>query len=90
LINSPIESKEVINYETVYIPDIKRNTLCVSSQCGCSLNCKFCFTGKQKFLKNLTSTEILGQLFLSNQNTKLPPNNIVFMGQGEPVFLKIK
>ncbi|TMO20487.1 23S rRNA (adenine(2503)-C(2))-methyltransferase RlmN, partial [Pseudoalteromonas sp. S4492] len=47
--------------ETVYIPDGKRGTLCVSSQAGCSLDCSFCSTGKQGFNSDLTVAEIIGQ-----------------------------
>src|SRR3954451_7603410 len=48
--------------ETVYIPEETRGTLCVSSQAGCAVNCRFCSTGKQGFSRNLTTAEIIGQL----------------------------
>ena len=80
-----IESEEKIKYETVFIHENKRKTLCISSQAGCSLSCKFCSTGKQKFQKNLTSDEILGQVMNYYQKHQSLPTNIVFMGQGEPV-----
>src|SRR5690242_14682481 len=52
-------------YEAVYIPESDRGTLCVSSQVGCTLNCRFCHTGTQKMVRNLTPAEILGQLFVA-------------------------
>src|SRR5258708_13354951 len=51
-----------IEFETVYIPEKDRGTLCVSSQVGCTLNCRFCHTGTQKLVRTLTPAEILGQL----------------------------
>lgn len=69
--------------ETVLIPEGERNTLCISSQVGCKMNCYFCMTGKQGFRGNLTSAQIL------NQCLSLPiwekVSNIVFMGMGEPM-----
>ena len=79
--------------ETVFIPEENRGTLCVSSQVGCTLNCKFCFTGTQKLVRNLTSSEIISQLLLAKDNLLDWPNgkdrkisNIVFMGMGEPLY----
>ena len=85
------DGKEI---ETVYIPDKKRGTICVSSQVGCSLSCSFCHTGTMKFLRNLTVSEILGQVmyvknFLNDWNNKSDKKkitNIVFMGMGEPLL----
>lgn len=68
--------------EAVYIPDEDRATLCVSSQVGCKMNCKFCMTGKQGFTANLTANQILNQIFSIPEREKL--TNIVFMGMGEP------
>ncbi|MEM7077907.1 MAG: 23S rRNA (adenine(2503)-C(2))-methyltransferase RlmN [Pseudomonadota bacterium] len=75
--------------ETVLIPDRGRNTLCVSSQVGCMLDCTFCSTGKQGFNGNLAAGTIVGQLVLANQ--ALAPRgeqvtNIVLMGMGEPLL----
>lgn len=71
------------NYiEAVYIPDDDRATLCVSSQVGCKMNCKFCMTGKQGFSANLTANQILNQIFSLPERDSL--TNIVFMGMGEP------
>ena len=68
--------------EAVYIPDEDRATLCVSSQVGCKMNCKFCMTGKQGFTANLTAGQILNQIYSIPERDKL--TNIVFMGMGEP------
>ena len=83
-----------IEFETVYIPEEDRGTLCVSSQVGCTLTCKFCHTGTQKLVRNLTPSEILGQLFIARdtlgdwpstaENRKV--TNIVMMGMGEPLY----
>lgn len=69
--------------ETVFIPDNDRATLCVSSQVGCKMNCLFCQTGKQGFEGNLTSADILNQIYSLPERERL--TNIVFMGQGEPM-----
>ena len=68
--------------EAVYIPDNDRATLCVSSQVGCKMNCKFCMTGKQGFTANLTANQILNQIFSIPERNTL--TNVVFMGMGEP------
>ncbi len=68
--------------ETVYIPDGERATVCVSCQVGCKMNCLFCHTGKQGFNGNITSADILNQLF-SVENAETV-TNVVYMGQGEP------
>jgi 23S rRNA (adenine2503-C2)-methyltransferase len=78
--------------ETVYIPEPKRGTLCVSSQVGCALNCSFCSTGAQGFARNLTSGEIIGQVWLAakalghERNGQRSITNIVLMGMGEPLL----
>ncbi len=77
--------------ETVFIPEPGRGTLCISSQVGCALDCAFCATGAQGFNRNLTSAEIIGQVWHANK--VLPPRangepaitNVVFMGMGEPL-----
>ena len=68
--------------ETVYIPEEDRATLCVSSQVGCKMDCLFCMTGKQGFIAQLTSNEILNQILSIPEAEKL--TNLVFMGMGEP------
>ncbi|KAA6325298.1 Dual-specificity RNA methyltransferase RlmN, partial [termite gut metagenome] len=69
--------------ETVYIPEYERTTLCISSQVGCKMNCKFCMTGKQGFSANLTAYEILNQIHSLPERNKL--TNVVLMGMGEPL-----
>ena len=74
--------------ESVFIPEVNRGTLCVSSQAGCSLDCAFCSTGKQGFNRNLSSAEIIGQLWLANRllEGERPVSNVVMMGMGEPLL----
>jgi 23S rRNA (adenine2503-C2)-methyltransferase len=74
--------------EAVFIPETRRGTLCVSSQAGCVLDCAFCSTGKQGFNRNLTSAEIVGQLWLANNllEGERPVTNVVMMGMGEPLL----
>ena len=76
----PTVNKKFI--EAAYIPDEDRATLCVSSQVGCKMGCLFCMTGKQGFQSNLTSGEILNQVYSLPEKEKL--TNIVYMGMGEP------
>lgn len=78
--------------ETVYIPEPTRGTLCVSSQVGCGLNCRFCATGKQGFNRNLGSAEIVGQVWHAAKTLEHKTHqqrritNIVMMGMGEPLL----
>ncbi len=74
--------------EAVFIPETNRGTLCVSSQAGCVLDCAFCSTGKQGFNRNLTTAEIVGQLWLANKLLEgdRPVTNVVMMGMGEPLL----
>ena len=77
--------------EAVFIPEKTRGTLCVSSQVGCTLTCSFCHTGTQRFVRNLTASEILGQLLLakdelSDWHDSPKITNIVMMGMGEPLY----
>jgi 23S rRNA (adenine2503-C2)-methyltransferase len=69
--------------ETVYIPEQKRRTLCISTQIGCGMGCIFCITGKQGFQGNLDTGEILNQIRASKENNGI--SNIVYMGMGEPL-----
>ncbi len=69
--------------ETVYIPDGQRATVCVSSQVGCKMHCAFCLTGKQGYTGQLSTTDILNQIYSLPEREKI--TNIVFMGQGEPL-----
>ncbi|WP_119680474.1 23S rRNA (adenine(2503)-C(2))-methyltransferase RlmN [Indioceanicola profundi] len=80
--------------ETVHIPEEDRGTLCVSSQVGCTLTCRFCHTGTQRLVRNLTADEIVGQVMLARDHLgewPSPPDgrmlsNIVMMGMGEPLY----
>jgi 23S rRNA (adenine2503-C2)-methyltransferase len=78
-------------YETVFIPEEERGTLCISSQVGCVLDCSFCSTAQQGFNRNLTTAEIVGQVWLANKELgwKVGDDriitNIVLMGMGEPL-----
>jgi len=82
--------------ETVFIPEEKRGTLCISSQIGCTLNCTFCHTGTQKLVRNLTAAEIVSQLLIAkdrlndwhknNPNNVRKITNVVMMGMGEPLY----
>jgi len=69
--------------EAVMIPDGDRKTLCVSSQAGCKMGCRFCMTGRQGFHGSLTAAEILSQFFAVDESDEL--TNAVFMGMGEPL-----
>lgn len=74
--------------EAVFIPETNRGTLCVSSQAGCVLDCEFCSTGKQGFNRNLSTAEIVGQLWRANRllEGERPVTNVVMMGMGEPLL----
>src|SRR5215467_11645079 len=83
-----------IEFETVFIPEEDRGTLCVSSQVGCTLNCRFCHTGTQKLVRNLTPHEIAGQIMVARDSLGDWPStkegrritNVVMMGMGEPLY----
>ena len=85
--------------EVVYIPEVDRGTLCISSQVGCTLTCSFCHTGTQKLVRNLTAGEIIGQAMMARDDLGEWPepgegmgerprliSNIVLMGMGEPLY----
>lgn len=78
--------------ETVYIPEAERGTLCVSSQVGCMLNCSFCSTAQQGFNRNLSTGEIVAQVWMAAQRLGQRPDaerlisNVVLMGMGEPLL----
>jgi 23S rRNA (adenine2503-C2)-methyltransferase len=86
--------------EVVYIPEVDRGTLCISSQVGCTLTCSFCHTGTQKLVRNLTAAEIVGQVMLARDDLDEWPrpgvgtgedgprllSNVVLMGMGEPLY----
>ena len=80
--------------ESVHIPESDRGTLCVSSQVGCTLTCKFCHTGTQRLVRNLSASEIVGQVMLAKDSFDEWPasregraiTNLVMMGMGEPLY----
>ena len=78
-------------YEMVYIPESDRGTLCISSQVGCALDCSFCSTAQQGFNRNLSTAELVGQVWLANRELGFQPGgdrivtNVVLMGMGEPL-----
>ena len=84
--------------ETVYIPEMDRGTLCISSQVGCTLTCRFCHTGTQKLVRNLTCAEIVGQMVAArddladwgedtaSNSDRRKVTNVVMMGMGEPLY----
>lgn len=72
--------------ETVYIPEKARGTLCISSQVGCSLNCRFCSTGAQGYNRDLSIAEIIGQVYIAARALSQPITNVVMMGMGEPLL----
>ncbi|MGN6124014.1 MAG: 23S rRNA (adenine(2503)-C(2))-methyltransferase RlmN [Sphingomonas oligoaromativorans] len=89
-----LRSTDGHDFEMVFIPDADRGTLCVSSQVGCTLNCRFCHTGTMKLVRNLTPGEIVGQVMLARDSLGEWPSqpegrmltNIVMMGMGEPLY----
>lgn len=89
-----LRTRDGHDFEMVFIPDADRGTLCVSSQVGCTLNCRFCFTGTMKLVRNLEPSEIVGQVMLARDALGEWPSqpegrllsNIVMMGMGEPLY----
>jgi 23S rRNA (adenine2503-C2)-methyltransferase len=87
-----LELEDGQHIETVYIPEDNRSTICVSSQVGCALDCSFCSTGRQGFNRNLSTAEIISQVWLASQlleEEKKPGRkitNVVMMGMGEPLL----
>jgi 23S rRNA (adenine2503-C2)-methyltransferase len=89
-----LKTRDGHDFEMVFIPDADRGTLCVSSQVGCTLNCRFCHTGTMRLVRNLTAGEIVGQVMLARDSLGEWPSqpegrmlsNIVMMGMGEPLY----
>jgi 23S rRNA (adenine2503-C2)-methyltransferase len=89
-----LKTRDGHDFEMVFIPDSDRGTLCVSSQVGCTLNCRFCHTGTMRLVRNLEAGEIVGQVMLARDALgewpSLPEgrmlSNIVMMGMGEPLY----
>ncbi|MBT8303480.1 MAG: 23S rRNA (adenine(2503)-C(2))-methyltransferase RlmN [Bacteroidia bacterium] len=89
-IKNAVKLHDDLTVESVLIPTSKRTTACVSSQVGCSLDCKFCATSRLKRMRNLNPDEIFDQVVVIDRQSKLyfnrPLSNIVFMGMGEPLM----
>ena len=89
-----LKTRDGHDFEMVFIPDADRGTLCVSSQVGCTLNCRFCHTGTMRMVRNLDAGEIVGQVMLARDALGEWPSqpegrmlsNIVMMGMGEPLY----
>jgi 23S rRNA (adenine2503-C2)-methyltransferase len=89
-----LRTRDGHDFEMVFIPDADRGTLCVSSQVGCTLNCRFCHTGTMRLVRNLEPGEIVGQVMLARDALEEWPSqpegrmlsNIVMMGMGEPLY----
>ena len=91
------KTDDIGEFETVFIPEDDRGTVCISSQIGCTLNCSFCHTGTQKLVRNLTPFEIVSQVLsvkddlmdwhenIKNNGKRLI-SNVVIMGMGEPLY----
>lgn len=78
------ELQDGLRIESVLMSEDKRNTLCISTQVGCAIDCKFCATGMMGLQRNLSTDEIIDQLLFVQKLTGQPVNNIVCMGMGEP------
>jgi len=89
-IKNAVKLHDGFTVESVLIPTLSRTTACVSSQVGCSLDCKFCATAKLKRMRNLNADEIFDQVVAIDKESRLyngiPLSNIVFMGMGEPLM----
>jgi 23S rRNA (adenine2503-C2)-methyltransferase len=77
------------NVETVFMPEENRQTICISTQAGCAVDCRFCLTATLGLVRNLTAGEIVGQVLVALEDSRAalkPQTNIVLMGQGEPLL----
>jgi 23S rRNA (adenine2503-C2)-methyltransferase len=84
-----IEEGKPAKVETVFMPEENRQTICISTQAGCAVDCRFCLTATLGLLRNLTAGEILGQVLVAlddNRSALKPQTNLVLMGQGEPLL----
>jgi 23S rRNA (adenine2503-C2)-methyltransferase len=86
---SGMRKEKAATIETVFMPEEKRQTICVSTQEGCAVNCQFCLTATLGLVRNLTAGEIVGQILAAledNREALKPQTNVVLMGQGEPLL----
>jgi 23S rRNA (adenine2503-C2)-methyltransferase len=87
--NGESQSARGATVEAVFMPEERRQTLCLSTQAGCAVDCKFCLTATLGLIRNLTAGEILGQVLIAlaeNKDSLKPQTNVVLMGQGEPLL----
>ncbi|HEV2299902.1 MAG TPA: 23S rRNA (adenine(2503)-C(2))-methyltransferase RlmN [Candidatus Acidoferrales bacterium] len=83
------EQAKLATIETVFMPEEKRQTICISTQAGCAVDCQFCLTATLGLIRNLTAGEIVGQVIVAVEDNRAalkPQTNIVLMGQGEPLL----
>jgi 23S rRNA (adenine2503-C2)-methyltransferase len=88
-LESANQSVKPATVETVFMPEENRQTICISTQAGCAVDCHFCLTATLGLIRNLTAGEIIGQVSLAlkeNRATLKPQTNVVLMGQGEPLL----
>lgn len=81
--------RDAATVEGVFMPEDKRQTICISTQAGCAVNCQFCLTATLGLVRNLTAGEIIGQVLVALEDNRLtlkPQTNVVLMGQGEPLL----
>jgi 23S rRNA (adenine2503-C2)-methyltransferase len=86
---APREDGKPATIEAVFMPEQTRQTLCISTQAGCAVDCRFCLTATLGLIRNLTAGEILGQVLVAlddNRSALAPQTNVVLMGQGEPLL----
>jgi 23S rRNA (adenine2503-C2)-methyltransferase len=87
--NAPRETAPGARVEAVFMPSEARQTICISTQAGCAVDCRFCLTAQLGLIGNLTAGEILAQVLMAledNRNSLAPRTNVVLMGQGEPML----
>ncbi len=80
---------KAVNIETVFMPEENRQTICISTQAGCAVDCRFCLTATLGLLRNLSAGEIVGQVLVALEDNRAalkPQTNVVLMGQGEPLL----
>lgn len=83
------EGVKPASIETVFMPETNRQTICISTQAGCAVDCRFCLTAQLGLIRNLTAGEIIGQVLVAlreNRDRLAPRTNVVLMGQGEPLL----
>jgi 23S rRNA (adenine2503-C2)-methyltransferase len=84
-----LREAKLANVETVFMPEKHRQTICISTQAGCAVDCQFCLTAQLGLLRNLSAGEMIGQVLLALEDNRAalkPQTNVVLMGQGEPLL----